>query len=69
MLPELKNRTLEELDLMFEMRIPARSFAKYDISDLVAERKEAHGAGVESVVLKRLGGSEGEMEEVEEKKV
>jgi SP family sugar:H+ symporter-like MFS transporter len=28
-LPEIKNRTLEEIDEMFEANLPARSFRKY----------------------------------------
>lgn len=28
-LPEIKNRTLEEVDEMFEAKLPARSFRKY----------------------------------------
>lgn len=28
-LPEIKNRTLEEIDEMFEARLPARKFRKY----------------------------------------
>ena len=28
-LPEIKNRTLEEIDEMFEAKLPARSFRKY----------------------------------------
>jgi hypothetical protein len=28
-LPEIKNRTLEEIDEMFEARLPARRFRKY----------------------------------------
>lgn len=31
-LPETKDRTYEELDIMFERRIPARKFAKYDLN-------------------------------------
>ncbi|EEQ36049.1 putative maltose permease [Clavispora lusitaniae] len=31
-LPETKDRTYEELDIMFERNVPARKFAKYDIS-------------------------------------
>ena len=29
MLPEMKGRTLEEIDEMFEARLPARKFASY----------------------------------------
>lgn len=28
-LPEIKNRTLEEVDEMFEAKLPARNFRKY----------------------------------------
>lgn len=28
-LPEIKNRTLEEIDEMFDARLPARKFRKY----------------------------------------
>jgi hypothetical protein len=28
-LPEIKNRTLEEIDEMFEAKLPARKFRKY----------------------------------------
>lgn len=33
-LPETKARTFEELDLMFERRVPARKFKKYVIEDV-----------------------------------
>lgn len=34
--PEFNGRTLEEIDLLFENKIPARKFASMDISTLVA---------------------------------
>jgi len=57
-LPELKGRTLEEIDEMFEARLPARKFRHYkcQISGLAAARKEKEGmfglgaAGVDPVV-------------------
>lgn len=42
-LPELKGRTLEELDYMFEARIPTREFAKFDSSGMLADKRRAHG--------------------------
>ncbi|ORY27083.1 general substrate transporter [Naematelia encephala] len=42
-LPELKGRTLEELDYMFEARIPTRQFRKFDSSGMLAEKKHEHG--------------------------
>jgi SP family general alpha glucoside:H+ symporter-like MFS transporter len=32
-MPETKGRTYEELDILFERRVPARAFAKYVIED------------------------------------
>ncbi|OCF43453.1 hypothetical protein I317_02753 [Kwoniella heveanensis CBS 569] len=37
-LPELKGRTLEELDMLYEAKIPARKFANYDLTAIKAER-------------------------------
>lgn len=39
-LPESRNRTYEELDILFQRRIPARRFDKYD---LLAEADHARG--------------------------
>jgi SP family sugar:H+ symporter-like MFS transporter len=51
-LPEIKNRTLEEIDEMFEARLPARQFRKY----VCVGR---HGAGVdEKGMRRRSSGSE-----------
>ncbi|KAH8694855.1 general substrate transporter [Talaromyces proteolyticus] len=36
-LPETKGRTFEELDILFERKVPARKFAEYVIEDLDAE--------------------------------
>lgn len=38
-LPEVKNRTLEEIDEMFEARLPARKFRTYTCVGLLS----AHG--------------------------
>ncbi|OJD30472.1 mfs sp sugar:h+ symporter [Diplodia corticola] len=45
-LPEVKNRTLEEIDEMFEMRLPARKFRKYVCTGRVHEH---HGGSKTSV--------------------
>ncbi|WWC64762.1 uncharacterized protein I303_107373 [Kwoniella dejecticola CBS 10117] len=44
-IPELKGRSLEDLDLMFEAKIPARRFQKYDIHQL---RPENQGTELEA---------------------
>lgn len=41
-LPELKGRTLEELDYMFEAGVATRSFRKFDTSEMVAEKRKEH---------------------------
>lgn len=33
-LPETKGRTFEELDILFERKVPARKFKKYVIGDI-----------------------------------
>lgn len=48
-LPEIKNRTLEEIDEMFEAKLPARKFRKYictgrfvgDGDDKISERRDS----------------------------
>ncbi|KAF2818647.1 MFS monosaccharide transporter-like protein [Ophiobolus disseminans] len=51
-LPEIKNRTLEEIDEMFEAKLPARQFRKY-----VCMGRQAAGAD-EKVVRRSLSASE-----------
>ncbi len=57
-LPELKNRTLQEIDEMFEARLPARKFRTYVCTgrfaagseDKIVERRSSAGSGkVETV--------------------
>lgn len=47
-LPELKGRSLEELDYMFEAGVATRSFRKFDTSDLVAGKRRDHDTELES---------------------
>lgn len=42
MVPELKGRSLEELDYMFEARIGTLKFKKYDTSDMLAQKRVEH---------------------------
>lgn len=44
-IPETKNRSYLELDEMFELKVPARKFAKYETS-VDRARKAAEAAGV-----------------------
>ncbi|KAJ4204166.1 hypothetical protein NW759_015003 [Fusarium solani] len=45
MLPELKNRSLEELDYMFETGISTRKFKGFDAAELLAQKRLEHGTG------------------------
>jgi MFS transporter, SP family, sugar:H+ symporter len=48
-LPEVKGRSLEEIDEMFEQRLPARKFRKYVCTSRAAvESKARNGAGSDS---------------------
>jgi hypothetical protein len=47
-LPELKGRSLEELDYMFEAGVATRSFRIFDTSDLVAGKRREHDTELES---------------------
>lgn len=48
-LPETKGRTLEEIDEMFEARLPARKFRKHVcVGHLAAREKEEHAASSEN---------------------
>ncbi|KAL1619831.1 hypothetical protein SLS54_006429 [Diplodia seriata] len=49
-LPEVKNRTLEEIDEMFEMRLPARKFRKYVCTGRVHEHHGGSKAGSKTSV-------------------
>jgi hypothetical protein len=40
-LPEVKNRTLEEIDEMFEARLPARKFAAYKCVGVLSANLDA----------------------------
>ncbi|KAK8843942.1 hypothetical protein IAR55_006734 [Kwoniella newhampshirensis] len=52
MVPELKNRSLEELDYMFEARVPIRKFKSFDTTELLAQKKREHGTDrVASVII------------------
>jgi SP family sugar:H+ symporter-like MFS transporter len=42
-LPELKGRSLEELDYMFEAHIPTRQFKAYDTTSMLEEKRREHG--------------------------
>ena len=62
-LPEIKNRTLEEIDEMFEARLPARKFRKY-----VCTGRSAPGAGGKVVERRSSAGSD-EKDSVERREV
>jgi hypothetical protein len=47
--PELKGRSLEELDLLYEAGVPARKFASYDVSHLKRTPVVAEGETVGSI--------------------
>jgi SP family sugar:H+ symporter-like MFS transporter len=64
-LPEIKNRTLEEIDEMFEARLPARKFRKYvctgrfnGISAGVGEKEERRDSEKEEVERHEIVGVE-----------
>jgi hypothetical protein len=42
-LPELKGRSLEELDYMFEAGVPTRKFSSFDSSQMVEQKRHEHG--------------------------
>ncbi|BEI83415.1 hypothetical protein CcaverHIS002_0400190 [Cutaneotrichosporon cavernicola] len=42
LVPELKGRSLEELDYMFEARIPTRKFNKFDSAVMMEEKRREH---------------------------
>ncbi|GME48296.1 putative mfs monosaccharide transporter protein [Neofusicoccum parvum] len=48
-LPEVKNRTLEEIDEMFEMRLPARKFRKYVCTGQVHTGRTGSKSTVEEI--------------------
>lgn len=48
--PELKGRSLEELDYMFEARISTRSFRSFDSSAMLREKRQEHHTRVEDVM-------------------
>lgn len=48
-LPELKGRSLEELDYMFEARIGTRNFKTFDSSAILAQKRTQHHSNVEDV--------------------
>lgn len=41
-LPETKGRTFEELDILFERKVPSRKFKNYEINGAVAANEELH---------------------------
>jgi SP family sugar:H+ symporter-like MFS transporter len=48
-LPELKGRSLEELDYMFEARIATRKFASYDSTSMLEAKRREHHTEVEDI--------------------
>ncbi|KAF9874435.1 vegetative cell wall protein gp1 [Colletotrichum karsti] len=57
--PECKGRTLEEIDMLFDMKVPMRSFQKIDLSETlvhVTGRKEDEETASEVAVGIRAGG-------------
>ena len=61
-LPEIKNRTLEEIDEMFEARLPARKFRKYVCTGRVAagpdDKIESRDSDKDEVVHHEIVGAE-----------
>jgi len=63
-LPEMKNRTLEEIDEMFVKRVATRKFATYECEcsrvahDIVVEQKAEEGARRVEVRHKELNASQ-----------
>lgn len=65
-LPEIKNRTLEEIDEMFEARLPARKFRKYvctgrynrDADEKAVQRRNSGGSDKDRVVQQEIVGVE-----------
>ena len=64
-LPEIKNRTLEEIDEMFVARLPARQFRKYVCvgrhaadADDKGVRRRSSGSEKEGVVRQEVVGVE-----------
>jgi SP family sugar:H+ symporter-like MFS transporter len=65
-LPEIKNRTLEEIDEMFEARLPARKFRKYvctgrfvaEVDEKVRERRVSGGSEKDDVERHEVVGME-----------
>lgn len=41
-MPETKGRTFEELDVMFERKVPSRKFKTYEINGAIAAQEELH---------------------------
>lgn len=49
LVPELKGRSLEELDYMFEARIATRDFASFDSSAILESKRREHHTTVEDI--------------------
>lgn len=47
--PEMKGRSLEELDYMFEARVGTSQFGKFDATGLLEEKRREHHTAVEEV--------------------
>jgi len=45
----IPRRSLEELDYMFEARIPTRQFAKFDSTAMLEDKRRQHQTNVEDV--------------------
>jgi len=64
--PELKGRSLEELDYMFEARISTRQFKHYDSTDLMAEKRIQHQSDAEArAIVAASGDKKDEIEAIE----
>lgn len=48
-LPELKGRSLEELDYMFESGVSTHAFRKFDSSEMLASKRQEHRTSVAEV--------------------
>ena len=48
-MPELKGRSLEELNYMFEARIATRDFAKFDSAGMLEDKRREHHTTLEEV--------------------
>ncbi len=61
--PELKNRSLEEVDYMYAAGVSVRQFGAYDTTELLEQKKREHGTA-EDMVGKPIDGDEKDLKHV-----